>query len=154
MKIAVGAWLSNDLVANEREISNLIDIAKAGQADMLIVGSEVLLRGDLTESQLIEYISRVKQAAPGIPVTTADVYSQFMTHKAVVAAVDVIMANYFPYWEGIEVGKAVPYVHMRHKELVEKLKGKRLLFLNPVGPAKGNHDGQQFLRQTMRASIS
>ena len=45
LKVAVGAWLNSDLAANDKEISSLIAIGKAGQADMLIVGSEVLLRG-------------------------------------------------------------------------------------------------------------
>lgn len=76
LQAAIGAWLSSNLVANGQEIARLITIGQAGQAEMLIVGSEVLLRGDLTESQLIAYINQVKQAVPGIPVATADVYSQ------------------------------------------------------------------------------
>ncbi|GAI23872.1 unnamed protein product, partial [marine sediment metagenome] len=44
LKAAIGAWLSRDLSANEREITNLISAAKAGQVDIAIVGSEVLLR--------------------------------------------------------------------------------------------------------------
>ena len=47
---------------------------------MLIVGSEVLLRSDLTESQLIGYINQVKQAVPDVPVATADVYGELIAH--------------------------------------------------------------------------
>ena len=38
---------------------------------MAVVRGEVLLRDDLSEEQLIDYISQVKKAIPGIPVATA-----------------------------------------------------------------------------------
>src|SRR5262245_22409274 len=98
LKVAIGAWLSRDLAANEQQIANLISIAKAGECDLAIVGSEVLLRGDLSEAQLIGYINRVRQAIPsGIPVTTADAHGQFLEHPNVIASADVVMANLHPY---------------------------------------------------------
>lgn len=85
-KTALGAWLgpesdASGVAANQAEIANLIATANAGQADMLIVGSEVLLRGDLSEQQLLDYVSQVRAGSPpGIPVLTADVYSVLLTH--------------------------------------------------------------------------
>ena len=73
-KVALGAWLGSEksqagIDANALEISNLIAAAKRGEADLLIVGSEVLLRGDLSESKLLEYIQAERSAVPaGIPV--------------------------------------------------------------------------------------
>lgn len=97
LKAALGAWLSSDLNANDQQISNLINASKAGQVDLAIVGSEVLLRGDLSESQLIGYINHVKQEVPGIPVTTADVYGEIISHSSVISAIDVVLVNYYPY---------------------------------------------------------
>ena len=59
-KVAVGVWLSKDKTANERQMEKLNEIVRAGQADLIIVGSETLLRNDLTEDQLIEYIRRAR----------------------------------------------------------------------------------------------
>ncbi len=73
-KTMVGVWLSGDHEQNEIEVTNAIDIAKAGHADILAVGNEVLLRGDLSENELIGYINRVKQAAPDIVVGYVDAY--------------------------------------------------------------------------------
>ena len=49
LKTLVGAWLGTDKKKNEREIENLIKIGKAGEADMIAVGNEVMYRKDLTE---------------------------------------------------------------------------------------------------------
>lgn len=41
----------------------------------------MLLRGDLSEAQLLSYVTRVKQAVPsGIPVSTADTHSMLLAH--------------------------------------------------------------------------
>ncbi|MCX7795236.1 MAG: hypothetical protein N2380_01755 [bacterium] len=95
----------------------LIEIARRGEADMLIVGSEVLLRNDLTEEQLINYINRVKQAVPSLPVATADVYGELLQHPNVVNAGTVVLPNYYPYWEGIDVRYAISTIHIRHQQL-------------------------------------
>lgn len=142
LKTAIGAWLSSDLAANEREISNLISAAKAGQVDMAIVGSEVLLRADLTEDQLIGYINRVKQEVPGIIVTTAEVYSVLLSHPNVVSAVDVVMVNYYPYWEGIKVDDAIAAIHSWHQRVKSMADGKQVIVSETGWPSCGNQVGK------------
>jgi len=134
---AIGAWISNDTAANERELKNMIVLAKAGNADMLIVGSEVLLRGDLTEDRLITYINRVKNAVLGIPVTYADTYSVLLSHPAVISAVDVVMANYYPYWEGISIEDALSRVDIVYKQVVEAARGKTVIVSETGWPSGG-----------------
>ncbi|HEY3343305.1 MAG TPA: glycosyl hydrolase family 17 protein [Anaerolineaceae bacterium] len=107
LKAALGAWLGRDLTANQAQIDSLIQAANAGEADQLIVGSETLYRGDLTEAQLVKYIQQVRKAAPaGIPIGVADVASEFQSHPAVTRAVDVVLANIYPYWNGSDVANA------------------------------------------------
>ncbi|MCB0291838.1 MAG: glycosyl hydrolase, partial [Calditrichaeota bacterium] len=93
LKTLVGAWLGSDAEKNEREIEAVIKVAQAGHADIVAVGNEVLLRGDLSEDQLIGLIQRVKQAIPGIPVGYVDAYYEFAVHPRVSDACDVILAN-------------------------------------------------------------
>jgi exo-beta-1,3-glucanase (GH17 family) len=76
LSIAVTAWLSSDLEANERQLASLIDMAKNGEVDLAIIGNETLLREDLTESELLNYITRFKEEVPNVPVTTTDVWSK------------------------------------------------------------------------------
>lgn len=142
LKAAIGAWLSADLSSNEREIANLISVAQAGQADMLIVGSEVLRRGDLTEEQLIGYINRVKQAIPSeIPVATADVYSVIFSHPALIEATDVVLVNYYPFWEGIAVEEALAAIHGWHQKVRAKAKDKVIIVSETGWPSCGNQVG-------------
>jgi exo-beta-1,3-glucanase (GH17 family) len=142
LKAALGAWLGRDLAANEREISNLIAAAKAGQVDLAVVGSEVLLRGDLSEAQLIEYINRVKGEVPGLSVTTGEVYSVLLAHPAVISAVDVVFVNYYPYWEGIGLDHALSAIHGWHQQIVKAAGGKAVIVSETGWPSCGNQVGE------------
>lgn len=87
LRVAAGAWLSTNTAQNDLEIANLIAAANAGNVDIAIVGSEVLLRGDLSEAQLLAYMAQVRAAIPSnIPVTTADTYGVLLSHPNVIAA--------------------------------------------------------------------
>jgi exo-beta-1,3-glucanase (GH17 family) len=141
LKAAAGAWLGTDSAANALEMQNLIDAARSGHVDLAVVGSEVLLRGDLSAAQLIDYINQFKSEVPGIPVTTADVYSVLLDHPDVMAACDVIFVNYYPYWEGIDVNYAVAYVHALHQEMIAKAGGKEVIVSESGWPSDGNQIG-------------
>src|SRR5659263_279349 len=141
LKTAIGAWLGKDLSANEIEISNLIEAAKAGHVDMAVVGSEVLLRGDLSESQLIGYINRVKNEVPDIPVTTGDVYGEYIFHPDVINSVDVVFVNYYPYWENIGVDHAVAAIHGWHKLVTSKAGTKPVIVSETGWPGCGDRRG-------------
>src|SRR5208282_4176030 len=76
LKLALGLWLGNDPTANSNEISAFQkQVAEGLPANVttIIVGSEVLLRGDLTLSALVTEIQQVRNITPaGIQVVTAD----------------------------------------------------------------------------------
>lgn len=142
MKAALGAWIGKDPMANEREITNLIRAARSGQADIAIVGSEVLLRKDLSEDDLIAYIHRVKQAAPAVTVTTADVYSELLAHPKVTKVCDVVFANFYPYWEGIRIEHAIAALHRRYEQLKTSIGDKPLTISETGWPDGGNAVGE------------
>ena len=96
LKTMVGVWLEGDLENNEKELANAIEIAQAGHADIVAVGNEVLLRGDLSEDELIDYIRRFKEAVPGVDVGYVDAYFEFVAHPRVTDACDVILAIAIP----------------------------------------------------------
>lgn len=138
----VGIWLGDDLAKNEIELANGIAVAQAGHAEMVIVGSEVLFRGDLSEAQLLEYVSHVKQAIPaGIPVTTADTHGALLAHPNVLSAVDVVAYNLYPFWEGEDVLRAVSIVDSLHDEIVEAAAGKPVMISETGWPSDGDPRG-------------
>jgi exo-beta-1,3-glucanase (GH17 family) len=142
LKTAVGAWLDKDLEANEKEIAKLIKIAEQGDTNLLIVGSEVLLRKDLSADDLIAYISQVKTAVPWIKLAYADTYDVIMKHSKVVDAVDVILVNYYPYWEGIAVEEALRHVNGNHEKLLSNVKGKTVIVGETGWPSSGDTIGE------------
>lgn len=142
LKAAVGAWLSDDAAANEAEIAGLIAAVQSGYVDAAVVGSEVLLRGDLTEAALLGYIARVRQAVPGIPVTTADTYAELLAHPAVVAAVDFVFANYYPYWVGVDSSYAIASLNVWHRQMVAAAGGKQVVVSETGWPSCGDSVGE------------
>ena len=74
----LGAWIGRDPAVNQAQIDCVVDQALRGHADEILVGSEAMLRRDVTEAELIGYLAQVKERlADGgrgdIPVSTADV---------------------------------------------------------------------------------
>ncbi len=142
LNTAIGAWLDADLETNEQEIINLIATAQAGHADLLVVGNEVLLRGELTEAQLLEYIQRVKRSVSStIKVTYADVYGVLLDHPAIIEAVDIVFANYYPYWEGIDIDTAIAALHRWHQQVVAAADSKEVVVSETGWPSDGEPYG-------------
>lgn len=95
-----GAWLNSLRDKNKIEINELIRSANA-HPDVIkrvIVGNEVLLRGDLPADKLIEYIREVKRSVKQ-PVSYADVWSMYMKYPQLIKEVDFITIHILPYWE-------------------------------------------------------
>jgi exo-beta-1,3-glucanase (GH17 family) len=141
LKVACSAWLARDAAANEREIASLIAALQRNECDLAIVGSEVLLRGDLPDTLLVQHLERVRQHAAGVPVTTADVYDRFWRHPTVVDAVDVVFANYYPFWEGLPLDQAVGYLHGLHQATVSLAGGKPVYVSETGWPSCGSPRG-------------
>jgi exo-beta-1,3-glucanase (GH17 family) len=127
LETMVGVWLDDDKEHNEEELANAIEIARAGHADILAIGNEVLLRGDLTEDELLDYISRAKQAAPGVQVGYVDAYFEFVDHPRITAACDVLLANCYPFWEGCPAEHALLYMKEMYYRASSVAGGKRVI---------------------------
>ena len=111
LKTMVGAWISHDRQRNEREIGALVELAKDGQVDVAVVGNEVLLRGELAETELLDLIARVKASVPdGVRVGCVDAYYQFLERPALTAACDVLLPNCYPFWEAADIDVAAQYL--------------------------------------------
>jgi len=137
LKTMVGVWLDDDLKNNEIEIENAIKLAKSGYADILAVGNEVLLREDLTEQQLIAYISRVKAALPHVEVGYVDAYYEFEDHPDVADICDVILANCYPFWEGCPADYSLLYMKDMYRRALKAANGKKVIITETGWPNIG-----------------
>lgn len=137
----VGAWIGYDRDSNEREIEALIKLGQKNKLDIVAVGNEALLRGDLTEQELITYIQRVREALPNTQVAYADAYFQFVERPSLVDACDVILANCYPFWEGCSLENASTYLQQMHAVLQEIAGGKRIIISETGWPSDGSSVG-------------
>jgi exo-beta-1,3-glucanase (GH17 family) len=137
LKTMVGVWLDDNREQNEIELANAIEIAKAGHAGILAVGNEVLLRGDLSEDELIDYINRAKQAAPDVDVGYVDAYFEFHVHPRVTEACDVILANCYPFWEGCPAEHALLYMKEMYRSAQAAANGKKVIISETGWPNIG-----------------
>jgi len=115
-----GAWLGALKADNDIEIAELIRSANAHPdvVKRVIVGNEVLLRGDLEPEELIEYIRQVKRAVKQ-PVSYADVWSMYMKYPELIKEVDFITIHILPYWEDepIAVADAPAHIERIYKQV-------------------------------------
>lgn len=138
LKTLVGAWLSDDKDLNEQEIEGLIRQAKAGFVDIAAVGNEVMYRKDLTEGELLEYISRVREALPDeIPVGYVDAYYEFSARPRITAACDLILANCYPYWEGCHIDYSLVHARQMYYQALHAGQGKRVIITETGWPSQG-----------------
>jgi exo-beta-1,3-glucanase (GH17 family) len=137
MKTLVGAWLSSNKEDNEKEIEGLITLAKEGCVDIAAVGNEVLYRNDLSLEELLEYIRRVKEAIPGIPVGYVDAYYEFSVHPELVEISDVILSNCYPYWEGCHIDGALNHMQQMFGQSTDAARGKKVIITETGWPSQG-----------------
>ncbi len=144
LKVIFGAWLGGKRETNELEIAALIDAANAhpDAIERVLVGNEVLLRGDLTSDQLISYIRRVK-AAVKQPVSYADVWAFYLKYPEVGREVDYITIHILPFWEDEPV--AIDHLEEHFVKIVDRIRqafpGKPVLIGEAGWPSLGRDRG-------------
>ena len=139
LKTMVGAWLGQDKSQNEKEIAGLIKLAKAGYVDIAVVGNEVLLRGELTEKEVLAYIRKVKEVLPNIVIGYVDAYYQFNDRPHLVDACDIILANCYPFWEGCNIDRSSVYLKQMYSVAKNAAKGKPVIIAETGWPNEGNN---------------
>ena len=143
-----GAWLGYGYEDNKNEINALIASANANPdvVKRVIVGNEVLLRGDMDVNRLITYIREVKRAVKQ-PVSYADVWSMYMKHPQLIKEVDFITIHILPYWEDepISVADAPAHLEKIVRQVEEEARGiapgKPILIGESGWPSAGRQRG-------------
>src|SRR5215470_11907645 len=130
MKVLQGVWLSSLPDLSRKQIEATVALA-ARYPDVIaavVVGNEVLLRGEMSAPDLARTIREVKGRV-AMPVTYADVWEFWLRHRDVAAAVDFVTVHILPYWEDfpIPAGEAARHVDAIRKQVVAAFPGKEVL---------------------------
>lgn len=137
LKVAVGAWLDRRLPTNDLEVSAAIELANEhANVIRVVIGNETILRGDLTVAQLSEQLDRVREAVSQ-PVSTAEPWHVWMKHPELVEHVDYLAVHLLPYWEGVDVERAIDYLSSRLEQLEQAYPGKPIVIAEVGWPSDG-----------------
>lgn len=145
LTVMLGAWMGADLTKNGEELDVLKKILQAqpGTNNIvgILVGNESLLRNDLSEQQLIDYIHEVKQFATQ-PISTSEQFKDWMAHPKLVAEVDYIAVHLTPYWFNVTVDEGVALVFDQYAQLQKAYPNKPIVITEVGWPSDGTRVGK------------
>ena len=140
LKVMLGLWLSSNLEKSRYQVETAVAIANKypGTIRSVVVGNEVLLRGDMTAIDLANTIRAVK-ARIRVPVTYADVWEFWLRNSDIANAVDFITIHILPYWEDspIAARDAVSHVETIRRQVMSAFPGKEVLIGEVGWPSAG-----------------
>jgi exo-beta-1,3-glucanase (GH17 family) len=140
LKVIQGIWLGSSKLKNLAQIATAVNLTKEypGVISALVVGNEVLLRGEMTTADLAANIRAVK-AQVQVPVTYADVWEFWLRNREVYEAVDFITIHILPYWEDMPVRAkfAAAHVDSIRKRMAVAFPGKEILIGETGWPSAG-----------------
>ena len=113
LKVMHGVWVSGDPEKTRRQVATSIAYAKEFPDVIIaiVVGNEVLLRGEMTAANLIAVIRDIK-AQVAMPVTYADVWEFWLRYPDVQSAVDFVTIHVLPYWEDFPIPASRAAAHL------------------------------------------
>ncbi|PIS99594.1 glycosyl transferase family 2 [Bradyrhizobium nitroreducens] len=137
IKVTVGAWIDKDKDRNEREIKAAIELARKNSNVVgVVVGNEVIYRGEQKVEDLIDMIKKVKGSVR-VPVTTGEIWNIWRDNPDLGSSVDFIAAHVLPYWENFRSDQAVDQAVDRYNLLRNLFPGKRIVIAEFGWPSQG-----------------
>jgi glucan 1,3-beta-glucosidase len=140
LKVIQGIWLGSNRLKNLAQISTVVRLTKeySGVITAVVVGNEVLLRGEMTTSDLAATIRSVKSQVT-VPITYADVWEYWLRNREIYEAVDFVTIHILPYWEDFPVRAkfAATHVDAIRKRMAVAFPGKEILIGETGWPSEG-----------------
>src|SRR5256885_592424 len=156
LKVIQGIWLGSNRLKNLAQISTAVRLAKdyPGVISSLVVGNEVLLRGEMTTADLVASIRSVK-AQVTVPVTYADVWEYWLRNREVYEAVDFVTIHILPYWEDfpIRAKYAAAHVDAIRKRMAAAFPAKEILVGETGWPSTGRMRDAALPSRTNQARV-
>jgi exo-beta-1,3-glucanase (GH17 family) len=140
LKVIQGLWLGSDRKKNRVRIDETIALAKSYREVItaIVVGNEVLLRGELSAVDIGDVLREVK-AATSMPVTYADVWEYWLRNRDLAQSVDFITVHILPYWEDFPISAAQAGAHVDaiRSRVAASFPGKEILIGEVGWPSAG-----------------
>jgi exo-beta-1,3-glucanase (GH17 family) len=140
LKSFLGIWIGTNPTENLQQIETAIALANQYPETVgaIVVGNEVMLRGEMTVEALANIIRSVK-ARVRVPVTYADVWEFWLRSPALSDAVDFITIHVLPFWEDVPVKAELAAAHLDsvRRQVAAAFPGKEILIGEVGWPSAG-----------------
>ena len=140
LEVLLGVWIGSQADKNRLQMEKAVALANAhpNTVRAIVVGNEVMLRGELPREKLAETIRWVRQRSQ-VPVTYADVWEFWLRHKPLLDEVDFATIHILPYWEDEPVGidTAVAHIMDIYRYVETQMPGVTLLIGETGWPSAG-----------------
>jgi exo-beta-1,3-glucanase (GH17 family) len=156
LKVIQGIWLGSNRLKNSAQISTVVGLTKAYPEVItaVVVGNEVLLRGEMTTSDLAATIRSVKSQV-AVPVTYADVWEFWLRNRELYDVVDFVTIHILPYWEDfpIRAKYAAAHVDAIRMRMAVAFPGKEILIGETGWPSAGRMRAGALPSRTNQARV-
>ncbi len=153
INVCLGAYLSYDEKRNAVEFPRFLEIAKNNRNVVrAMVGNETQYQGILDYDKLISYLDQARLALK-VPVSTAEPAGVWHANPELVEHVDFIAMQILPYWQSMEVNKAVDYVFNELQGLQAAYPGKPVIISEVGWPSRGRDRGPAVASVTNEATF-
>jgi exo-beta-1,3-glucanase (GH17 family) len=140
LKVLLGIWIGTQPLQNVQQAETAIALANKypGVVSAIVVGNEVMLRREMTVSDLAAIVRSVK-ARVTVPVTYADVWDVWLRSRALSEAVDFVTIHILPYWDDIPIpaGRAAAHVDAIREQVAAVFPGKDIFVGETGWPSEG-----------------
>jgi exo-beta-1,3-glucanase (GH17 family)/cellulose synthase/poly-beta-1,6-N-acetylglucosamine synthase-like glycosyltransferase len=139
INVALGAWIDSRRDHNDEELARTVALAKQHKNVVrVVVGNEAVLRNDVPLEEFNRYLEEVR-AQVKQPVSTCEPWHVWIDadNRSLAEHVDYICIHLLPYWEGIEVERAVEYSIEKLRIVKEAFPGKPVIVGEVGWPSNG-----------------
>ena len=142
LTVLQGIWIGRNPADNKVEIDAAVKAAQENPdvIKAVIVGNEVLLRGEQTAIDLAAMIKEVREKVPAqVQVTYADVWEFWERKRDLARSVDFVTVHILPFWEDLPVAAEESVAHLGEiREHVGQIfAGKDILIGETGWPSEG-----------------
>ncbi|MCA1456910.1 beta-(1-6) glucans synthase [Bradyrhizobium sp. BRP22] len=140
LKVILGVWIGRDRLKNASLIETAVLLANqfTDVVTAVIVGNEVLLRGELPEAGLREAIRSAKGRV-SVPVSYADSWDFWLRYPELAHDVDFVTIHVLPYWEDVppRAEDAPQHVIDARNKIALAFPGKEIFIGEAGWPSRG-----------------
>lgn len=142
LKVLQGIWIGRNDAKNRHEIDAAVQAARENPdvIDAVIVGNEVLLRGEQSATDLAVFIKEVREKVPAeVDVTYADVWEFWERNRDLANSVDFVTVHILPFWEDLPVPAEDSVAHLGdiREHVGQIFEGKEILIGETGWPSQG-----------------